>query len=217
MSDEGSRVLLSPEIEALIQEVLEASGLDFAEGREEVASELRAHFEDGLASGASQNELIDRFGDPLIAGRRIARTRPGATRGNEGPEGRWWMSPREWWSEVRRAARRLRRAPGFAAVVVLTLALGVGANTAIFTVLDAVLLEDLPYPDPERLVRVYESDEDDPTSPEFLRAPLVVEYMSWEEVFEGFGAIYTYREIGADLTDGDQAQRVTVMRTGAIS
>ena len=125
------------------------------------------------------------------------------------------MSPREWWSEVRRATRRLRRAPGFAAVVILTLALGVGANTAIFTVLDAVLLEDLPYPDPERLVRVYESDEDDPTSLQFLRAPLVAEYMSWEEVFEGFGAIYTYREIGADLTEGDQAQRVTVMRTGA--
>jgi len=210
-------ILLPPEIEALIQEVLEASGMDFTEGRQEVASELRAHFEDGLASGATQNELIARFGDPLIAGRRIARTRPGATTRKEGTEGRWWMSPREWWSEVRRATRRLRRAPGFAAVVILTLALGVGANTAIFTVLDAVLLEDLPYPDPERLVRVYESDEDDPTSLQFLRAPLVAEYMSWEEVFEGFGAIYTYREIGADLTEGDQAQRVTVMRTGAIS
>lgn len=125
------------------------------------------------------------------------------------------MSPREWWDEVKRAARRLRHAPGFAALVVLTLALGVGANTAIFTALDAVLLEDLPYPDPERLVRVYESHEGDPALRMFLRAPVVAEYMSWDEVFEDFGAIYTYRETGADLTEGDQAQRVTVMRTGS--
>ena len=125
------------------------------------------------------------------------------------------MSPNEWWNEVKRAARRLRRTPGFAALVVLTLALGVGANTAIFAVLDAVLLEDLPYPDPERLVRVYESHEEDPTLLQFLRAPIVAEYMSWDEVFEDFGAIYTYRETGADLTAGDQAQRVTVMRAGS--
>ena len=58
MSAGETPILLPPEIEALIQEVLEASGLDFTEGRQEVASELRAHFEDGLASGASQSELI---------------------------------------------------------------------------------------------------------------------------------------------------------------
>ena len=126
--------VLPPEIEALVGQVLDASGLDFVDGHQEVTRELRAHFEDGLASGASAQELIVRFGDPLLAGRRIARTRPGAARRNRGIEGKWWMSPRAWWDEVKRAARRLGRAPGFAALVVLTLALGVGANTAIFTV-----------------------------------------------------------------------------------
>jgi len=77
-----------------------------------------------------------------------------------------------------------------------------------------VLLEDLPYPNPERLVRVYESHEQDPTIRQFLRAPFVAEYMGWDEVFEGFGVIYTYRETGADLTEGGQAERVTVLRTG---
>jgi len=215
MSAPESGTVLPPEIQALIREVLDTSGLDFVDGHQEVARDLRAHFEDGLASGASAEELIIRFGDPLVAGRRIARTRPRAARRSRGAKESWWMSPREWWDEVKRAARRLRRAPAFTGLVVLTLALGVGANTAIFTVLDAVLLENLPYPDPERLVRVYESHEGDPTLRMFLRAPMVAEYMSWDEVFEDFGAIYTYRETGADLTVGNQAQRVTVMRTGS--
>ena len=88
------------------------------------------------------------------------------------------------------AWRALRKAPGFAAAAIVTLALGVGANTAIFSVVHALLIAPLPYADPGRLVFVWA----DQTSEGYPRAPLsgpeLTDLDSRSSLFEGFGAIW---------------------------
>ncbi|MEO7963880.1 MAG: hypothetical protein ABIT38_08225 [Gemmatimonadaceae bacterium] len=64
--------------------------------------------------------------------------------------------------DLRHAIRALARAPGFTVIATLTIALGIGANAAIFSVINTVLLRPLPYRDAPRLVRVYESLSDQP-------------------------------------------------------
>src|SRR5688572_1701867 len=61
------------------------------------------------------------------------------------------------WRNVRYAARALRRTPGFTVSVVLTLALGIGANSAVFSAIDAVLIRPLPFPNPHELIRLQQT------------------------------------------------------------
>jgi hypothetical protein len=63
------------------------------------------------------------------------------------------------WQDIRYALRTLRRAPGFAAVSTITLAMGIGGTTAMFSVLHAVILRPLPYTEPDRLVAIGQTDE----------------------------------------------------------
>ena len=64
---------------------------------------------------------------------------------------------KDWLQEIRFAGRRLQAEPGFAFVAVLTLSIGIGANTAIYSLVQAILLRPLPFSEPDRLVRIWET------------------------------------------------------------
>ena len=86
--------------------------------------------------------------------------------------------------DIRYALRQLRRSPGFLVVVVLSLALGIGANSTIFSVLNAVLYRPMPYDHPERLVAIWETQQGHPDS---IQAPPIAELNDWKmqnHVFE---------------------------------
>src|SRR5437870_11734724 len=104
--------------------------------------------------------------------------------------------------DLRYALRTLAKSPGFTLIVVLTLALGVGANTAIFSVVNGVLLTPLPYRDPSRLVVVWESKG---TSNHNVVNP--ANYMDWHDRATSFSGLALMAWTGLTFT-GDQAEEV---------
>ncbi|HTS78868.1 MAG TPA: ABC transporter permease [Bryobacteraceae bacterium] len=106
--------------------------------------------------------------------------------------------------DVRYALRMLAQSPGFAALAVLTLALGIGANTALFSVVNGVLLNPLPYPHSEQLVSVYDR------RPGVERGPSVyLNFLDWQRDARTFASMAIYRNQDYNLTGGVQAQRLS--------
>lgn len=110
-------------------------------------------------------------------------------------------------NDLRFAVRGLRRSPAFTALAVLTLALGVGANTALFSVIDSVLLEPLPYAEPERLVRIFETN---PSIPEFPVAP--GNFVDYRAGSRHLAQVAAFTRQDAELSAGDAARRLSGMQ-----
>ena len=108
--------------------------------------------------------------------------------------------------DLRYAFRMLGKNLGFTAIAVLTLALGIGANTAIFSVVSGVLLRPLPYPEPGRLVRVFTVLT---TQPHFPMA--VADFYDYRERTKAFASSALYAERDLDLTANDRPEHLSGM------
>jgi predicted permease len=105
--------------------------------------------------------------------------------------------------DVRYGLRMLRKNPGFTVVAVLTLALGIGANTAVFSIVNGVLLNSLPFPDPDKLVTLFES------KPNFKQGSISYpNFLDWQRDNHAFTSIAAYRHDSFSLTGAGEAEQV---------
>src|SRR6266850_2750358 len=107
--------------------------------------------------------------------------------------------------DVRYGIRSLARQPGFTAVAVITLALGIGANTAIFSVVNAVLLRPLPFDDPERIVWLWDTQPQLPIAPASLP-----DFLDWKEQNRSFEHLAAFQSGSMFFDTGDGTQDVRV-------
>ncbi|HEV2299041.1 MAG TPA: ABC transporter permease [Candidatus Acidoferrales bacterium] len=112
--------------------------------------------------------------------------------------------------DLRYAVRTLSKSPGFAAIAILTLGLGIGANTALFSVVNGVLLNPLPYPHPDQVVSVADKTSDFPESS--ISYP---NFLDWLHLNHSFASLAAYRQTSFNLTGQGDAERVTAMEVSA--
>lgn len=164
----------------------------------ELDGEIRAHLE--------MAEL-----DAISAGLPPEEARHAARRGFGGIE-QMKQNHRDqrsvrWVENLLRDARyglaSLARDPGFAAVTIGLLALGIGANTAMFSIVDAVLLKPLPFPEPERMVRVWETP-----APAERNGTTTLTFFDWKRQSDIFEALSVESSVTAAVSAGDYPERI---------
>jgi putative ABC transport system permease protein len=166
----------------------------------EIDEEMRFHLEMRARSYADQGlpeeEAASRarraFGNPLLL---RERTRDADV----------WAGLDALLQDVRHSFRMLRRSPGFTAAAVVTLALGIGANTAVFSVVNAVLLRPLPYAEPDRLFVLYQQHEAENVG-RTRAAPL--DFLDWQKRSRSFAAMGAHIGTGFTLTGGGEPELV---------
>lgn len=174
----------------------------------DVDDELQFHLEmvarelvdGGWPPEAAQAEAVRQFGD-LETTRRVCRDLDA----HKEKQMKWIKALEDIGQDLRYAGRQLAKSPGFTLIAVLTLALGVGATTSIFSVVHGVLLRPLPFPEPNQLVRVYPlSDEGNPS------AFSVLNYLDWRKQSRTIAAASLLQNGSVNLTGtGGEPERLT--------
>ena len=182
---------------------------------EEIAFHIEERVRERVRAGWDEEEarrfVMERFGD-VDRVQEECRTYTSQRVDDQ----RWRMMMDGWMRDLKYALRGLRKAPGFAAAVIMTLALGVGATTAVFSVLEGVVLRPLPFPDPDRLAVVWQNDRATGTVREQASTSDYFDYLERNRTFDdlaiyGLGtAVLTQEGAPARRTralDGDLAPR----------
>ncbi len=166
--------------------------------KERLEGELDEELDSYLEASAADKR---RAGMPPELARRAALVEVGSRNSvkHQVWSSRWESKLDNFLQDVRVAVRQLRRSPGFTLSAVLTLALGIGANTAIFSVVDAVLLKPLGYPDPDRIVEFFLDFPQGST-----RAAAVPDFHLWREQTQAFQSVsaFDFDPQIVNLTDG---------------
>lgn len=181
--------------------------------RARFGDEMRATFRAALEAWPSSTGrlrfLVAAFADVLASavGERLEASRT-AARSRRPPQPHRGMD--SLWQDLRFALRSLRRRPGFVAAVAITLALGIGGNTAVFSLVDAVLLHPLPVARPHELITIYHAF-DDATPHEAVPYPL---YRALDAQHRSLDALAAYHTLRISARVADRSEHLLV---GAVS
>jgi putative ABC transport system permease protein len=177
---------------------------------EELAQHLEDYYTELLAGGATEAEayrqtLTELHGSELLV-REMQRGERQITQEPIVPETKRRTNlMADLWQDLRFGARMFMKQPGFTLIAVLTLALGIGANTAIFTVVNALLLRPLPYPEAERLAIVATTMRRERIE---VRSTSYPDFVSWRDQNTVFEQIAAHSSPSFSLLGGDEPERV---------
>jgi putative ABC transport system permease protein len=169
----------------------------------EAEEEIRAHLE------LETREKIEAGHSPEEARYAAQRAFGSVALAREESRAMWGFGSLETWrQDLRYGARMLFKRPGFTLIATLTLMLGVGANTAIFTVVHAALLQSLPYPTADRLVTVWESRRTDIKGQNMIN---LANFLDWKEQNSVFEDMAAYASQSASLTSDGEPEEIKAL------